>query len=524
MKLSELLAALPDASIQGDIDVTIQRIISDSRRAQAGDVFVAYPGVSVDGRTFIAEAIARGASAIIIENEEIKGDKGRLGEIKEITVPSSSLISPNFPLVVVQNGRAALAQLSAALHGFPARRMTMIGVTGTDGKTTTATLIRSILQTAGHPTGLISTVAAYIGERELDTGFHTTTPDAPDVQAYLAQMVAADTRYAIVEATSFGLAQQRLVACDFDVAVLTNITHEHLDGHHNSFEEYRAAKRILFEDVAHSPRKGNAPKVSVLNADDASYADFAAVPAEVHLAYGLTRPADITAEHIQHTPQGLSFVVRCAKPHRFYNPGRSGVLIESPLIGRYNVSNILAAMCVALSQKVPTEAIPEGVRRVSSVSGRMERMDCGQSFTVIVDFAHTPQALENALQTARELTHGRVTVVFGCAGLRDSFKRPMMGEIAGRLADHVIITAEDPRTESLDAIMQRIAEGCERVGGNYTKIGDRYDAIAFALQHARAGDLVIITGKGHERSMCFGTTEYPWSDQEVVREILKRET
>lgn len=498
MKLSELIRALPSAEVVNPGDAEIHEIVSDSRRAQAGDLFVAYPGVAVDGHRFIPQAVAQGAAAVVAENAEMQ----------------TLLAARGIPLIRVPNGREALSHLAAAWHGFPSRRLTVIGVTGTDGKTTTATLICSILQTAGFETGLISTVAAFIGEHYIDTGFHTTTPDAPDVQNYLAKMVEAGARCAVIESTSIGLAQYRLAAVDYDVAVMTNITPEHYD-HHHSFEQYRAAKAMLFQNLLTSARKPGVRKVAVLNADDPSCDYMAAIHSGQPVRYGVRQPADITAEQIRHSPTGLSFVAHT--PEEVFE-------VQSPLIGHYNVSNILAAIGATYAHGFPVEAMQMGVRRVRTVPGRMERILAGQPFTVMVDFAHTPNALEQALTTARALTQGTLTVVFGCAGRRDPFKRPLMGEIAGRLADRIVITAEDPRTESLEAITQQIAEGCERAGRregtDYFKIGDRQEAIAFALRQARPGDLVIITGKGHERSMCFGDTEYPWSDQEAVKKAL----
>ena len=507
MQLSELLLALPQASVSGAADVPVQNIVSDSRRVQPGDLFVAYPGVALDARRFVPDAIRRGASAIVTEARD---------EAERRALANGAAL----PFIFVPDAREALAFLSAAWHGYPSRKLTVVGVTGTDGKTTTSSLICSIFQTAGFETGLVSTVAAFVGEKAIDTGFHTTTPDAPQLEGYLAQMVAQGARYAVVESTSLGLAQKRLAAVEYDVAVVTNITHEHLNDHHNSFEEYRAAKRMLFERLLTSARKPGVPKVAVLNRDDSSYEYLAAIRPDVQLSYGVEPAADLRATHISHSPAGLSFDVQFAP-----GMGRAQTLpIESPLIGRYNVSNILAALAVGHSQGIGPEAMQKGVKRVQAVPGRMERINRGQPFTVIVDFAHTPNALENALRAMRDLTDHKVSVVFGCAGLRDRQKRPMMGEIAGRLADTAVITAEDPRTESLDDILAQIAAGLERAGRregvDYFKIPDRQEAIAFALRRAQPGDLVIITGKGHERSMCFGTTEYPWSDQEAVKKVL----
>jgi UDP-N-acetylmuramoyl-L-alanyl-D-glutamate--2,6-diaminopimelate ligase len=502
-------------------DVDITHITADSRQVIPGALFVAYPGVNVDGARFVPDAIARGAAAIVIESH---------GVAANADYPLSTV---HCPLVTVPNARAALAHLSAAWHDFPSRKLRVIGVTGTDGKTTTCTLVASILSAAGHEVGTITTVAATIGEQEIDTGFHTTTPDAPEVQRYLAQMVDAGMEYAVIEATSHGLAQHRLDAVEFDIAAVTNITHEHLDLH-GSWENYRDAKAMLFRALAASYRKPRTAKVAVLNADDNARGVFdylRGIPADEQVVYGVTQDGGRKIDHfrppssvfrpvfardIEHSPRGLRFTV--VTPH-------GELQIESPLIGRYNVSNILAAIGVGMARRVPFDAMREGVARVRGVPGRMQVMQA-EPFTALVDFAHTPNALRVALETAREIARGRVIVVFGCAGRRDVYKRAMMGEVAGKLADEIVVTAEDPRTESLDAINEQIAEGLQRAGRrareDYFIVADRAEAIAFAVQMARAGDLVIVTGKGHERSMCFGTTEYPWSDQDAVRAALRR--
>jgi len=488
--LDTLVSALPQVTRYHWRPLEIAAIRSDSRAVHPGDLFVAIPGVSTDGHLYVADALQRGAVACVVER--------LLPELEGV------------PTAVVPDARLALAYLHAALQGFPARRLKVIGVTGTDGKTTTTRLIASILRAAGRPTGSVDTVAAFIGGQERDTGFHTTTPDAPDLQAYLAEMVAEGAEYAVIEATSHGLAQHRVAACEFDVAVVTNITHEHLD-YHGSYEAYREAKAMLFRALSTSFRKPGVAKVAILNRDDRSYGYLKPIPADWQIAYGLGEGADLTAQDIVDTPSGLRFIA--------VGLGLELPLV-SPLVGRYNVYNILAAVAAAHSQGIAPEAIRSGVETMRGVTGRMERIDRGQPFTVIVDFAHTPYSLENALQAARKLTSGRVIVVFGCAGLRDRLKRPWMGEIAGRLADRTIITAEDPRTEPLEAIMEEIAAGCRKAGRaegeGFWRIGDRAEAIRTALAMAQPGDLVIVTGKAHERSMCFGTVEYPWSDHEAV--------
>ena len=499
---SDMLAsALSGASVKVELrgwrSMEIAHIVCDSRGVAPGDVYVAISGVATDGHRFVQDALRAGAVACVVER--------MLPELEGV------------PTALVSDSRIALAYLHAAVHGYPARRLKIIGVTGTDGKTTTVRLIAGILRAAGRRIGSIDTVRAAIGDDQVPTGFHTTTPDAPEIQAYLSQMVHAGVEYAVLESTSHGLAQQRVAACEFDVAVVTNITHDHLD-YHGTYEAYREAKATLFRALDTSLRKPNVPKVAVLNEDDRSSCSYLrAIPAELRIGYGLYHPADVTATQVQGSPSGLTFTAHVQGTE---------IPITSPLVGRFNVYNILAAVSVAHSQGIGAEAIRTGVAEVPGVRGRMERIDRGQPFTVIVDFAHTPNALENALSTARGLARREVTVVFGCAGLRDRAKRPWMGEIAGRLADNVVITAEDPRTESLDEITDQIAAGSLRSGRTdgrgVWRIAERSEAIAFALERAQPGDLVIVTGKGHEQSMCFGTTEYPWSDHEAVLEGLSR--
>jgi UDP-N-acetylmuramoyl-L-alanyl-D-glutamate--2,6-diaminopimelate ligase len=363
-------------------------------------------------------------------------------------------------------------------------------------------------------TGMISTVNALIGGRYQDTGLHVTTPDALDVQSLLAQMVEAGTEVAILEATSHGLAQHRVTDAEFDVAVVTNIAHEHLD-EHGSWEQYCADKARLFRALSTSWRKPGVPKVAVLNADDASYPHLVPIPADARVRYALEAEAEVTASDVHLTGQEAAFTV-CAPQGAFE--------VRTPLVERYNVYNILAATSAALALGVPVAAIQQGVAAFKGVMGRMERVDEGQGFTAIVDFAHTPQALQSVLEALHAQAQGRLIVVFGCAGLRDVYKREMMGRIAGRLADVTVITAEDPRTEDLETIIDQIAQGCEASGAqegrDYYRIPDRGEAIAFAVELAQEGDVVIAAGKGHERSMCFGTTEYPWSDHQALRAAL----
>ncbi len=503
VKLSKLLAALPEHvtlfSSRHVPDLSISGLACDSRKVAPGNLFVAISGVDADGHRFVGDAIGRGAIAVVAQKPVA-------------SLPSSCEI----PILPVADSREAWAWLAAAWHGYPGRELRVIGVTGTDGKTTTVRLIAEILRAAGRRVGWITTVSAFLGSEEADTGLHTTTPDALEVQWYLAQMLAAGLQYAVIEATSHGLAQHRVTGCEFDIGVVTNITHEHLD-YHGTFQEYCAAKARLFTRVGSSFHKPGVQKVCVLNADDTSYDFLEQFCTSSSVSFGIERPADVEAFDVQATPSGLS--LRLATPE-------GALAITSPLIGLFNAYNVLAAATVTLSLGIPFSAIQQGIASFGGVVGRMERVNLGQDFTVMIDFAHTPNALAHALRTARTLTEGQVLVVFGCAGLRDRAKRPKMGRIAGELADYVFLTAEDPRTEDVGDILRQIAAGCERAGRreatDYWKIPDRSSAIDTAISKAQPGDLVIVTGKGHEQSMCFGTTEQPWSDHQAVRRALRQ--
>ncbi len=505
MQLCQLRAAVPGVLEFAGDDTSIAGITDDSRKVQPGFLFVAVRGVAVDGHRFIPAALAAGATAVVGEEP-----------VAILNLPAG------FPYLRVAEARRALGWLHAAWHAFPSRRLVLTGITGTDGKTTTTNLLYAILRAAGCETGMISTVNARIGALNLDTGLHTTTPHPADVQRYLADMVAAGATHAVLETTSEGLAQQRLAGCDFDVAVITNITHEHVTAH-GSWEAYREAKATLFRGLASAARKPNIPKVAILNRDDPRSFDYLrAIPVERQIVYGIeAADADVTATDIVYTPQGIRATLR--------SPWGSAEIL-SPLVGAFNVSNILAAASAALALGMPLDAVVEGVAAVQGVPGRMERIDEGQPFTAIVDFAHTPNALRVALLAARQWVagQGRVIVVFGSAGLRDREKRRMMGEVAGELADLIVLTAEDPRTEPLDAILAEMAAGVMRYprveGVDFWRVPDRGAALLHAVRLAQPGDLVLACGKGHEQSMCFGTVEYPWDDREALRRALHGET
>ena len=509
VSLSELIAGLPQSvsRLQNRLlnGVTITGIALDSRKVAPGDLFIALSGGNTDGHLYIPDAIRRGAAAVVG------------------TQPLSGL---PLPYVQVEDGRLALAYLSAAFYGFPARRMVMIGVTGTDGKTTTASLLFNILKSAGLATGMISTVSAVIGNESLDTGFHVTTPEAPDVQRYLANMVAAGLTHVVLEATSHGLAQHRVAYCDFDIGVVTNITHEHLD-YHGSYEAYRAAKARLFTGLQHTPVKPlDPPRGAVLNLDDSSYPYLTSLTAVPSLSYSLHAQGDVRAENILRALDGLRFTAVGAglQGHNFSFP------VFSPLVGEYNISNCLAAIAATVGVLgLEPEAVRQGIASLSGVPGRAERQDLGQDFTALVDFAHTPNALRRILEAGRQIVSrrredGRVIAVFGSAGLRDRAKRRLMAEVAADLADLTVLTAEDPRTESLEIILAEMAAGMDARGAvegkSYWRIPDRGEAIRLAVHLAGPGDLVVACGKGHEQTMCFGETEYAWDDRIALRAAI----
>ncbi len=412
-------------------------------------------------------------------------------------------------------------QALLAVYRFrhPARHLTMIGVTGTDGKTTTTHLIEAVLHAGDRKTGIITTVSARIAGEEINTGLHVTTPDPFSVQSLLQTMRTAGVTHAVVEATSHGLAQHRVYGCEFDVAVITNITNEHLD-YHKTYEQYRKDKGLLFSGLRHATKKSGIGKLAILNKDDSSYTYLRSISPDTVLTYSLVGDADVVAKNIVVTRDGT----RCSI---CYNDTQYELLL--PLLGVFNIANALAAFCVGLSQNIPIKTCIEGLEHVAGIPGRMQNINQGQTFTAFVDFAHTPNALEKALTLLRQLIDtegkGKLIVVFGCAGERDPYKRDQMGAIAGRLADRVVITSEDPRDEDPDAIIATIEKGVLQTGKvngkDYWCIPDRKEAIAFAVGLANKDDILDITGKGHEQSLCIHGVEYPWDDREVLKNILR---
>ena len=476
-------------------------VAHDSRAVRGGDLFVAVPGERADGHEFVPAAVAAGAVAVIAER----------------AVPGISV-----PQLLVTAARPALALAAAWFHGFPSRTLGIVGVTGTDGKTTTCYLVRAMLEACGIRCGLLGTVDVIVGGAALGNPGRVSTPEAPELQGHLAAMVAAGDRFAVVESTSHGLAMERVAEVAYDVAVLTNVTQEHLDFHRTP-EAYRAAKRRLFERLridAANPDKGWR-KTAVVNADDLWASEFLAAAQEAGagvVTYGSADDADVRLLGLEEGPRRL--VVALSTPRW---KGR----LQLHLAGRFNAHNALAAVAVGEALGLDPGGIREGLERLEGVPGRMERIEMGQPFAVVVDYAHTAEALEKVLDDLRPVAAaraGRVITVFGSAGERDVVKRPLMGRVAGERAELVIVTDEDPRGEDREQILEQIARGAEDVGKrrghDLLLVADRRQAIETALEQARTGDVVVLAGKGHERTIEMADGPRPWDEAGTARAAL----
>jgi UDP-N-acetylmuramoyl-L-alanyl-D-glutamate--2,6-diaminopimelate ligase len=489
MPVSELLAALPEKTVVGTPPATVTGLRDDSRKVEPGECFVAVPGFRHDARRFVPDAVGRGAALVITEG----------GPLADVAVPH----------VVVPSARAALGRVAAAYYGQPSRHLTVVGITGTNGKTTSSYLVEALLRTKGLRTGVIGTIQYRVGDRTIPAG--QTTPEALELQSMLAQMYAEGVRAVAMEVSSHALALARVDEVTFDVAVFTNLTQDHLD-FHGTFDEYRRAKRRLFELLERSPKPGRA---AVVNRDDAAGPEMVRRLTVPVLTFGLAESADVRAGEWSSTLEGVRLTATTP---------RGPVRLRSPLIGEHNVMNLLAAVATGLALGLDPDAIAGALGGVGTVPGRFEQVRAGQPFLVVVDYAHTPDALERVLATARKLTAGRLGVVFGCGGDRDRGKRPIMGEIAARLADRVWVTSDNPRSEPPEAIIDEVVVGVRRAGADqarYARQPDRRAAIAAALEWARPGDTVVIAGKGHETYQIVGSAVLPFDDRAVAREILQ---
>jgi UDP-N-acetylmuramoyl-L-alanyl-D-glutamate--2,6-diaminopimelate ligase len=488
MLLSELIAGAPPIEIGG--------VAYDSRRVRPGFVFVAMPRVPEekapgdhrDGHDFVAAAAANGAAVAVVERR----------------------VDVDIPQVVAASTRQALADLAAAFYGYPASSLRLLGVTGTDGKTTTVQLLSQVLESAGKRSGFATTTDFKVADRQWENLSRQTTVEALEIHELLRAMVDAGCSHAVLEATSQGLEQERLRGCDFNAAAVTNVTSDHMDWH-KTRENYLAAKARLFQQL-------KPDGTAVLNADDSSFDYFAPlVQDRVRLlTYALDAPADFKATDVGYWQSSLVF--------RLHGPDGRHADVEMSLLGRFNVYNALAAAAVAFTEGLTLDEIAEGLRQVRPSPGRMERIDAGQPFRVLVDYAHTPNSFENVLTEGRALAEasgGKLLVVFGCSGERDRTKRPIMGATAARLADFFVLTDEDPHSEDPAGIVREIESGA--AGGSYTVEMDRRQAMALAFGRANPGDVVLITGKGHERSMIVtGDRKIDWDERAIAREELDK--
>ncbi len=490
MTFQHLLDGAEVLAISGNPDVS--GVEYDSRRVKPGSLFVAMRGESSDGNRFIDAAIRAGAVAVVTDS-------------------SSEAPRDSVAWAVVPHGRRALARISENFHKRPAERIAITGITGTNGKSTTAFLVESILGAAGRKTALIGTIEYHVAGRVYPAPH--TTPEALELARLFSEALGQGATEAVMEVSSHALAQQRVYGVPFDVAVFTNLTRDHLD-YHYTMEEYFAAKRVLFEGCGTDP-----PRVVVTNLDDeygAGLTEFSRKRSSAVLTYGWQR-GDFRAESVDISPRGTRFDLTTPTEK---------IAVFSPLIGRVNVYNILAAAAACYARGCESRAIARGVESLSHVPGRFQRVDCGQPFTVVVDYAHTDDALRNLTALAREFVSrgglaGRVLTVFGCGGDRDRAKRPLMGEAAGRGSDFVVLTSDNPRSEDPVAIINDALVGVQKSGVKYRVEADRRKAIALAISEARPGDIVLLAGKGHEKVQVTRESSLPFDDVEVAREVLR---
>jgi UDP-N-acetylmuramoyl-L-alanyl-D-glutamate--2,6-diaminopimelate ligase len=484
LRLGELAARLPGARLDGAADLEIAAVGHDSRQIGPGALFVAIRGLASDGNQFVDAARKRGA----------------------VAVASEAPPQPGVSWLQVENARVALAVLSAAQLGDPSAGLDLVGITGTNGKTTTSYLIDAALRATGAKVGLIGTVSYRIGDQLSEAS--RTTPESSDLQALFAGMRDAACRYAVLEVSSHSLSLERVHGCAFRVAVFTNLTRDHLD-FHGDMDGYFAAKLRLFEELLREDGR------AILNAEDDRARALAARSRGQVWTYGIAVPADLRAEDVELRLTGTRF--RAATPV-------GETIVESPLLGRFNVQNLLASLGACLALGMDLDAAAAGLGSLRGVPGRMERVDAGgRDFVVLVDYAHTDDALRNLLETVRGLRPGRVITLFGCGGDRDRTKRPLMGAVAARLSDAVVVTSDNPRSEPPEAIIEDVLRGMN--GGQRTErhvIVDRREAIARAFELAGPGDVVVIAGKGHESQQVLRERSVPFDDRQVARELLER--
>ena len=485
MKLGDLLRELPVLHAGADIELEISSLAYSSREVRSGSLFFAIQGDKADGHAYIPQALERGAIAVVSERAAPPELAGRWIQVSAI--------------------RRALADAGRILLNHPEKSLQLIGITGTNGKTTTTYLVESVLAAAGIRSGVFGTIEYRMGGKtKVATN---TTPESLDLLTYFGELVKAGGKAAVLEISSHALAQERVWGFHFAVAAFTNLTQDHLD-YHKDFEHYFQAKRRLFEGLGASP-----PDWAVINIDDPWGARLLELSYPHHITYGLDVKAQVTPTHVASTARGTEAAIETP----------AGKLqIVSPLLGRANLANILAAISTGVAMGIASTRIEEGIANLQAVPGRFERIDEGQPFLVVVDYAHTDDALKNVLKTAREMTRDRLIVLFGCGGERDRTKRPRMGEVAGALADFVVLTSDNPRSEDPLLIMADALVGLQRTGKPYIAEVDRGVAIHKALEEAREGDVVVLAGKGHETYQFLKDGKVEFDDRGVARKVLAK--
>lgn len=487
--LSELVNLLIEKRIQGRTDLTITDITADSRKVVSGSLFIALRGAKVDGHKYLEDAIKAGAVAVLVDN-----------------VPKS--LPQNICAIIVPDTRIAMEIVTPFFFDYPGKKLRMIGVTGTNGKTTTTNIIRLGLQAAGHKVGLIGTINILIGEKTEIS--HNTTPDVVDLQKILYCMVEEKCDYCVMEVSSHALALKRVAGIEFDCAVLTNITQDHLD-FHKTMEAYRDAKSLLFEHLTEG-NKSN--KSAIFNMDDASSKIIKSRTKAKVITFGKEKENDIYPIKINIEAKGMDLELAT----------RQGLLSLQPHItGLFNVYNLMSAVGVLLAEGVQLDVIKNVLNNFEGVAGRFQLVEAGQNFTVIVDYAHTPDGLENVLNTARQITKNNLWVVFGCGGDRDNTKRPIMGKIALNLADKIVVTSDNPRTEDPEKILDQICVAFDKKSSKEIhRIADRKEAIEYVMEKAMKDDVVVIAGKGHENYQILKDRTIHFDDCEVVREYWRK--
>lgn len=485
--LEKLLQPLVSKAIEGKVEGLVTGLAYHSARVEAGNLFFCLAGRRYRGWEFAAEALSRGALAVVVEQ----------GAPVKVS-----------PAIRVPDLRLALALISDVFYRHPSRRLRLIGVTGTNGKTSTTHFAESLFKARGEVTGLLGTVGYRVGENSFPA--EATTPEACDLQRLLSKMNREGVKHAVMEVSSHALEQKRVLGCQFAVAVVTNITGEHLDFHHD-FESYLKSKVKLFVSLGGTLVERSGPKIAVINADDPCFHRIEECCLGQKITYGVYREADLQAREIMHYPRGVSFNLAAFGEQ---------TEIELPVPGLFNVYNALAAIGVGLAEGLSLPEMSRTLSRVKAAPGRFEFVDQGQDFEIVVDYAHTPDGLENVLKTGRDLSRGRLITVFGCGGERDRSKRVLMGEVAGRYSDLSIVTNDNPRGEDPDQIFKEIVPGL--TSAEYLIVPDRREAIYKALQAAKQGDLVIIAGKGHEGYQVFKDRVVPFSDRQVAAELVAK--